>query len=139
MAEGAHDHVVPHRHAAERPELLERPADAPAIDLVRPQPAQDLARQADLAALGAVKARDDVEQGRLPGAVRPDHADDLTRGHVEGDREIRDQAAETLGDGADLQQRERPNHSPAGPPHLRVDAPIHAAAVRAVIRCPGAR
>ena len=46
----------------ERAELLERPPDAAAVDLIRPEARERLAGEADLAAVGRVEPRDHVEQ-----------------------------------------------------------------------------
>ena len=112
--EGAHHHVLPHGHAAEGAELLEGAADAATVDLIGPEARDGLAGEADVAAVGPVEAGDDVEERRLAGAVRPDDPHDLAGGHVEGDRLVGHQAAEALGDGADLQQRRPLIGSPPG-------------------------
>ena len=73
----ADDDVVEHAHPFEEDDVLERPRDPDACDLVR-RPAQEVdLLEADASGFGAVQPRDDVEQGRLPGAVRPDQACDL--------------------------------------------------------------
>ena len=133
--ERAHGDVLPHRHAAERAELLERPADAPAVDLIRPEAGERLAGEADLPAVRPVEAGDHVEERRLPGAVRPDDADDLARRHVERDALVRHEAAEALGHAADLQQG-----SPAPPRLAPSTCGVDARSIAPpAIRCPGAR
>jgi hypothetical protein len=70
---------------------------------------QRLAGEGDVAGVGPVQARDDVEGGRLPRAVRPDQADDLARFGSEGNAVECDDAAETLGDVVDLEQGQSRN------------------------------
>src|SRR5215469_7939965 len=71
-----HDHVLHDRQPGEDPGQLEGPADSPREDLVRGQ-AGDLGFiEVDVAAVHPPVAGDHVEQGRLPGAVRPDQPGD---------------------------------------------------------------
>ena len=70
-------HVLAHGHVQEQPQSLERPRDAALRDAVRAEPLDRLALEQDVAVGGLVDARDEVEERRLPGAVRPDGADDL--------------------------------------------------------------
>jgi hypothetical protein len=66
---------------------------------------QALAVERDLALVGAVEPRDQVEQRRLAGAVGPDQADDLSFGHVQRDVVDRHDAAERLRHVLDREQR----------------------------------
>ena len=66
-----------HRHAAERPRDLVRAADAEPAAAARPQPGDVVAVEADGAGVGRERAGEDVEQGRLAGAVGADDADRL--------------------------------------------------------------
>src|SRR5215469_1974816 len=71
-----HDHVLHDGQPGEDPGQLERPADTPREDLVRGQ-AGDLGFvEVDVAAVHPPVAGDHVEQGGLPGAVRPDQPGD---------------------------------------------------------------
>src|SRR6058998_882623 len=93
--------------------------------LTRPRVATWSAEAADVLAFpqhcaGARRSqpRDHVEERRLPGTVRPDDADDLAgRDH---ERHVRDgdEAAEALGDGADLKQHAVPS-TPRAIPRCR--------------------
>ena len=73
---GGH-HVLEHRHVQEQPQGLKRPGDPPVRDPVRSETRDLVAFEDDLARVDVEDAGDQVEHGRLPGAVRPDHADDL--------------------------------------------------------------
>ena len=70
-------HVLAHGHVEEQPQRLERAGDPAARDLVRLEALDARAGEDDVAAGRLVHARDEVEQRRLAGAVRADHADDL--------------------------------------------------------------
>src|SRR5262249_42891755 len=96
-----------HRHVQEEPQRLERPRDALARDLVRRKPDDRLAVEEDVALVRLVDAGDQVEERRLAGAVRADHAHDLVLVHVEV--ELRDdlEPAEGLRDALQL---EHPRH-----------------------------
>jgi hypothetical protein len=74
---------------------------------VRGEPIETIVAEPDLAAVGRCEARDDVEERRLAGAVRPDETGD--RALADGQRapgECLD-AAEALGDPGDGEQRSR--------------------------------
>ena len=60
---------------------------------------------AHAAAVGAQMAGQEIEQGRLAGAVRTDHRGDALRRHVEADARDRGEAVERLADVADLKHR----------------------------------
>src|SRR5207249_3458283 len=102
VAERADQHVVADGHSSEEAELLERARDTAAGDLVRPEPRDRAAVQPDVARVRPGEAGDDVEEGRLPRAVRPDDADDLPRRHREADVGVGHDAAEALRDVDDL-------------------------------------
>src|SRR5215472_1230510 len=71
-----HDHVLHDRQPGEDPGQLEGPADSPRENLVRGQ-AGDLGFiEVDVAAVHPPVAGDHVEQGGLPGAIRPDQPGD---------------------------------------------------------------
>src|SRR5262249_30189415 len=71
--------VLEHGHAAEELRRLEGPRDAARGDLVRPQPVDPLAGEADLARVGRVEAGQEVHRRRLARAVGPDEAAHLAR------------------------------------------------------------
>ena len=83
--------VLEHREPAEDVGDLEAARQAEPVDLVRLQAVDALAVEQDLAAGRAEAAADEVEQGRLAGAVRADDRDALAR----RDREVG--AADDLG------------------------------------------
>ena len=103
----AHQHVVEDRHRAEQLEVLERPRDPANDDAVRRGLEECLSLELDFAAVRVVQPGDKVEDGRLPGAVRADQADDLAPLDIEGDAVDRDDAAEATRDVPKLQQRHR--------------------------------
>src|SRR5688572_14172832 len=109
-----HHHVLQHRHAAERPVVLEGAHDAQARDAVRRQAEDRLAGKADLALVGVVGAGDDVEGGGLAGAVRADHAEDLALAQVEVETGHGGQPAEALGQAPYLENRSHRPISPLG-------------------------
>ena len=102
---GADEDVLEDGHRREELDVLERARDAPAHDLVRRRAEQALAVERDLARLGPVEARDDVEGGRLAGAVGADQAGDLALLHRERDVVEGDDAAEAARDVAELEER----------------------------------
>src|SRR5690606_40887880 len=61
----------------------------------------------DAARRGLEEARQQVEQGRLPGAVRPDKRMDLARPHLEVDAFHRAEGAEPPGEPGRSQHRDR--------------------------------
>src|SRR5207253_1758393 len=91
-------------HVGEQVNGLEGSGDPQLGDLVRLEPHQVVSVERGLAAVRLVQASDQVEQGGLPGAVRPDDADDLAG--LDGDVELADgrQPTEGLGEAVDLQQ-----------------------------------
>jgi hypothetical protein len=75
-------------------------------DLVRREAEQALAVEADVAGVGAVEPRDEVEDGGLAGAVRADQAGDLAALDVEREAVERDDAAEAPCQLVDLEKRD---------------------------------
>src|SRR5258706_11494911 len=71
-----------------------------------------LAEAAPLAACRGIGAGDQIEGGRLAGAVRADHAEDLAFAHFEVEIGHGGEAAEALGQLLDLENR---SHSPIRP------------------------
>ena len=80
---GADHHVLERSHLAEEPDVLERAGDAESGDLVPLEPGEGLAVESHLAVRRLEHAGDDVEDGRLAGAVRPDEPEDLAAVDVE--------------------------------------------------------
>ena len=105
----ADEDVLEHRHRPEELDVLERARDPAPDDLVHGRLQERLAGELDLALVRRVEPGDDVEGRRLAGAVRPDQADDLTLGDVEGDAVEGDDPAEPA---SDVPQREQ-GHRPA--------------------------
>ena len=73
-----HD-VLQYGHAGEQPHALQGAGDAQTSQLVRLEPLEPLAAPAQDALVGIDEPADDVEQGRLTGAVGADHPQHLTR------------------------------------------------------------
>src|SRR5581483_227912 len=69
------------------------------------EPEERTALEDDVSPVGAKDAGHEVEQGRLAGAVRADHADDLAPVDVEIELGDDAEAAERLVDGAQLEER----------------------------------
>src|SRR6266850_2190049 len=109
----ADQHVVDHGHAGERPVVLEGSHHAARSDAVRRQAEDRLAGEAHLAARRRIGAGDDVEGGRLAGAVRADHAEDLAFVDLEVERRHGSEPAEALRQLLDLENR---SHMPIKPP-----------------------
>ena len=87
-------HVLHQRHVGEEPQILEGAGDAALDDHVGRETGHILAGEPHLAAIGLDEAGDQVEEGGLAGAVRPDNADDRARHDVEVDPSHRLNAAE---------------------------------------------
>src|SRR5438876_3208370 len=93
------DHNVLDRgHVLEETDVLKSAGDAESGDLVGWPPRDVGPGEDDPPAGGFVQARDDVEEGRLAGAVRSDEADDRPFRDREVDRAHRDESTELLGD-----------------------------------------
>ena len=102
---GADEDVLEHGHPREERDVLERPCDAAADDLVRRELQQVLPVVENRAGIRLVESRDDVEGRRLARAVRADQAEDLTLGDVERDVVEGDDAPEAASEVLDGEQR----------------------------------
>ena len=98
---GEHRDVLGHGHRVDQAEILMDEGDrqllGDRIDRAAAQP--------DLAAVGAVHARQDLDQRRLAGAVLAQQSVDLAGPHLEVDGIERERAGEALGQPPDLEQR----------------------------------
>src|SRR5687767_623852 len=101
----ADEDVLEHRHPGEERDVLERPCDAAADDLVWGEPQQIFAVVENRAGIRLVESRDDVEGRRLARAVRADQAEDLTLGDVERDVVEGDDSPEAASEVLDGEQR----------------------------------
>jgi hypothetical protein len=99
-----HD-VLQHGQAAEQADALQRAGDAEGGQLVRAQPGELAAAEADRAGLRADEAAQDVQQRGLPGAVRTDDPGDPAPGGGQRDILQGRQAAEADRDPAHVQRR----------------------------------
>ena len=97
--------VLEHGHVVEQRDVLERPRDSQARDLLRRAPQQIVALEPDRAGRRLVQPGDAVEAGRLAGAVRPDQPGDVAFGDVEGHVVQRRYPAEPDRQVANLEQR----------------------------------
>src|SRR4029079_7195035 len=100
-----HTDIVSDAHAYERPRQLKTAGKATARSLVGDQAIHLLTADGHGAALVMQRAADTVDQRALAGPVGADQADTLAVCDAEIDRIQRDEAAETLAQLADLQQR----------------------------------
>ena len=100
---GGH-HVLLDRHVQEQPQRLERPRDPALRDLVRLEAEQALAGEADVARVRRVHAGHQVEERRLAGAVRADHAEDLVLVDVQVELVDAREPAEAHRDALQLEQ-----------------------------------
>ncbi len=101
------DDAVARRHALEDRGLLEGAHDALAGDEMGREPRDQLAVETHLAPRRLHERRDQLEDGRLAGAVGADDRQDRVRLDVERDFVDRGQAAEALGEVANFQDRRR--------------------------------
>src|SRR5512141_882938 len=102
----AADHdVFEDRHLREEPNVLERPHHAAGGDLAGRHAVDLRPPENDLAGVGWKETGDQVEDRRLPRAVRPDQRLDRSRGDVEGKVVDGLQAAEPLADPPDRKKR----------------------------------
>ncbi len=83
---GADEDVLEHGHLLEQRDVLERPRDPEADDLVRPNLRQILSLEDDASLVRPVQACDQVEERCLAGAVRADQPADLAS--VERERHV---------------------------------------------------
>jgi hypothetical protein len=105
-----HD-VLADRHAPQDLGALERPREAAGVDAVGGEPVDALPAQPHFAGVGAQRARDDVEQGRLAGAVRPDQRQHFAGAHVERHVVECPQPAEAHADAQNFEQRTLAGHA----------------------------
>src|SRR6476646_5953951 len=99
------DQVFPHRQFRKHLQQLEGPANAEPIQLRRPQTRDPSAVDLHFAGARGQLAQDAVEQGRLAAAIRSDQAEDLALLNVEADAVDCGDAAETLADVVDFEDR----------------------------------
>src|SRR6185295_12640024 len=105
-----HD-VLLDRHVQKETQRLECAGDSALGDLVRGDTDEILPVELDFARVGPVDAGDEIEERRLAGAVRADHADDLVL--LDDEIEVRDHSkpAEGLVDASELEQRHVARHT----------------------------
>src|SRR5512140_1643004 len=102
----AADHdVLEDRHFRKEPDVLERPHHAAGGNLAGRQAVDLRPPENDLAGIGRKEAGDQVEDRRLPGAVRTDQRLDRSRGDIEGKVVDGLEAAEPLADPPDRKKR----------------------------------
>ena len=97
-------HVLAHAHVQEQAQRLEGARDPALGDLVRLEADDAAPFEEDVACGRLVDAGDEVEERRLAGAVRADHADDLSLAHVDVEPVDDREAAERHRDVAQLEQ-----------------------------------
>src|SRR4030095_5822529 len=102
--ETAHPDIIERGEPGERPHELERPRDAAGAHAMGQEPRDVLAGEADVAAVRAQGAGDQVEQGGLAGAVRPHDAEQLAGLEGEADVVDREDAATALRPPLDAQE-----------------------------------
>ena len=107
MAVAPDEQVLQHGRLVEQLDVLEGARDAERGDLVRRARQDALALEAYVAFGRVVEPRDQVEDRRLAGPVRPDQREDLAL--LDGERNLVDRhdAAEAQGDVVDLEQAHR--------------------------------
>src|SRR6266540_5063609 len=94
----ADERVFDGRHPGEEADVLVRARDAEPRDLVPAQLVDDLPFEQDLPLVDPVPAGDAVEERRLAGPIRADHAHDGFRLDLQVQVADRDEPAEPLGD-----------------------------------------
>src|SRR5919198_382910 len=99
----ADEDVLDDRHVREEPDVLKRPTDPQRGDLVGAEAEERSLAEGDAAVVGGVEPREDVEERRLPRAVRPDDRRDA-RLEREVHRLQRGEAAEPLGHASGLEE-----------------------------------
>src|SRR5215207_4938024 len=90
--------VLERSHVVEKADVLKGTGHAERRDFVRRQTDSRPTVEVDAAGGRLVDAGEDVEEGRLAGAVRPDQADDLSARDNEVDVVDGDQSSELLPD-----------------------------------------
>src|SRR5579883_2668400 len=108
--------ILAHGQREEWLRHLEGAVDAEMDDTVRGEAADLAPFEAHPSAIGRIKAGDDIDAGRLAGAVGADEAEDLAWLQMEGQPVQRAEAAEALDEPLDLEQRRhlRGHRSPGG-------------------------
>ncbi len=97
--------VLGHRQGRNQAKLLRDGHDAGRDGIVRAREVAWLAGDEDVAAVGAVHAAENADQGRFPGAVLSDDGVDLAGLDVEVDAVERDGGAELLADACQARRR----------------------------------
>ena len=108
-------HVLEDRHRAEEPDVLEGPADPERGASIRGKVADLAAAEANVPGVGAERARHEVEEGRLAGAVRSD--DRVDPAGLDREIELRehDELPEASGEPVNREQRRAHRAERAGP------------------------
>ena len=88
--------IVEKGQIVEEVDDLKGPGDAFPDDMVDGELCDIVAFEEDLPGVGPDHARDQVEEGRLPGTVGPDHRGKLSLFHIEGHPVGRSQSPEVL-------------------------------------------
>src|SRR6516164_8428242 len=101
----ANEYVLHYRHIGEKTQILECARDAALDDQMWREAGHVLACEFHSPSIGKREPGDQIEEGRLPRAVRPDDADDRARLDVEVDASDRLDAAEGLLQASDLEER----------------------------------
>jgi hypothetical protein len=131
---GGHEQVLVHRHAAEGMRDLIGAADAAPAALMRGEPRDVLAPEANGPRVRADVAADQVEDGGLPGAVGADDAQHLAGAHRQRDAVRGPDGAERLGDPLERQNLRHGDKRPS-----RRERPISRAASACRQEAPRAR
>src|SRR5947209_15360 len=100
-------HIFQNRHVREEAERLERARYALPLNLVWLQPGDVLTLEEDLPGRGSVDSADEVEHGRLAGAVWPDKTYNLALVHLEVQPIDSGESTEPAGHVPRLQKRRR--------------------------------
>src|SRR5439155_20564621 len=90
-------HVVKDRQGRKEPDILEGSRDALLGDLIRLSSHNGASSKTDLAFGGPIHAGDEVEDGGLAGAIRPDETDQFALAHLQVQRGNRGETAEPDG------------------------------------------
>src|SRR6202030_2373704 len=102
---GADGAVLQDRHIGERLYDLMGAGDAVARHHERPLAGDVDAVKGDAAGIRREHTVDEIEQGRLAGAVRPDQSKDFALAHCEAEIMYGEQPAETLADAVEFEER----------------------------------
>src|SRR4029453_3095994 len=109
------EHVLVRGQRREQADPLKRARDAAPVDARRRQTGDAASGEGDRAALGAVDARDQIEDGRLSRPVRADQPDQLADIDGERDAAHRREAAEAQRAVVELEKRHRSSVPPINP------------------------